>query len=222
METEETLLPKSGASLIDKEELKSFYTSSLPKMLKSIFFEPVNGTYTLFSKLTDKTYAHSLILMATTTILYMIVPYILMGEQLREVAGFSGAFKTGLGILIFMLAISVIAFGIKAISGKPNFKNELLTGALCGIPLIVLLILSIVAKMFAGDDSAAMMTDPTAMLGKMGILILLVFYVFLMLINIVQQSVRAAGTKDALCWYLSPAGIFLAGYISFKIMAVMF
>ncbi|HEY4194759.1 MAG TPA: hypothetical protein VGM63_04445 [Mucilaginibacter sp.] len=222
METEETLFQKSGSSLIDKEELKSFYKSNLPKILKSIFFEPVNGTYTLFSKLTDKTYAHSLILMASTTILYIIIPYMLMGEQLREVAGFSGAFKTGVGILIFMLAVSVIAFGIKAISGKPNFKNELLTGALCGIPLIILLVLAIVAKMFAGDDSAEMMTDPTAMFGKMGVLLLLVFYIFLMLINILQQSLRAAGAKDALCWYLSPAGIFLAGYISFKIMAAMF
>lgn len=224
METEETLSPKSAASaMIDKEELKSFYTSGLPEMLKALLFEPINGTYSFFSKRSDKTYLHSLFLMATTVILYIIVSYALMGE-LRTVLGFSAAFKTGIGVLIFMLCVSAIAFGIKAISGKPNFKNELLTGGLCAIPLIIILVLAIVAKMFAGDasSSVAAMTNPADALGKAGFLLLLMFYAFLMLINILQQSLRAAGAKDAFSWYLSPAGIFLAGYITFKITAGMF
>jgi len=51
---------------------------------------------------------------------------------------------------------------------------------------------------------------------------LLMFYVLLMMINILQQSLRAAGTKDAWNWYMSPAGIFLASYISYKITAGLF
>ncbi|HTE01927.1 MAG TPA: hypothetical protein VK668_21710 [Mucilaginibacter sp.] len=222
METEETLYPKS-TSLVDKEELKNFYKSSLPKILKTIFLEPINGTYALFSNRSEQAYFNSLVLMASTVILYIILPYILMGEQLREVVGFSGAFKTGIGVLIFMLSITVVSFGLKAVSGKPQFKNELLTGGLCGIPLIILLILAFVVKIFAGEDSvSSIMFDPTALLAKAGIVMLLMFYVLLMMINILQQSLRAAGTKDAWNWYMSPAGIFLASYISYKITAGLF
>lgn len=217
METEETVNPQSG-QLIDQEELKNFYKSSLPKLLKSIFLEPINGTYRLFSDRSAKSYFHSLVLMASTFVVYVILTYALTGSQLREIIGFGGAVKAGLGAVVFMLTVSVVCFGIKAISGKPQFKNELLTGGLCSFPLILFLLLLFVVKLFAGEEAMESLTiDPGSIITKAGIILLLMFYVLLMLINIVQQSLRESGTKDAWAWYMSPAVIFLSGYICFKI-----
>ena len=46
---------------------------------------------------------------------------------------------------------------------------------------------------------------------------LIFFYLILMLINVFQQSLKSSGTKDAMAWYLSPAAILLAFYVTFKI-----
>jgi len=218
METNETTYPQSG-SFIDQAELKSFYKSSLPQILKSVFGEPINGTYRIFADQSGKTYFQSLVLMASTFVLYVILTYLLTGSQLREIIGFGGAVKAGLGAVIFMLVVSVVVFGLKAVSGgKPQFKNELMTGGLCSIPLIILLLLAFVAKMFAGEEAMSALTiDPTSIIAKAGIMLLLMFYVLLMLINIVMQSLRASGTKDGWAWYMSPAVIFLSAYLSFKI-----
>lgn len=222
METKETAYPQSG-SLIDQEELKSFYKTGLPQILKRMLAEPISGTYRLFSDTSAKSYFHSLVLMASTFVVYVVLTYLLSGTELREVIGFGGAVKIGLGAVIFMLVVSIVVFGLKAISGKPQFKNELLTGGLCSIPMIILLILVFMVKLFAGEEATATLTaDPAAIITKAGVMLLLMFYVLLMMINIVQQSLKASGTKDAWAWYMSPAVIFLSAYISFKISVNLF
>jgi len=223
METNETTYPQSG-SFIDQDELKSFYKSGLPQILKSVFGEPINGTYRLFSDQSAKSPFHSLVLIASTFLIYVIFTYALMGTALREIIGFGGAMKAGLGAVIFMLVVTVVVLGLKAVTGgKPQFKNELMTGGLCSIPLIIMLLLALVAKTFAGEEAMSALTiDPTAIIAKAGIMLLLMFYVLLMLINIVQQSLRASGAKDGLAWYMSPAVIFLSAYLSFKIAVGVF
>jgi hypothetical protein len=85
------------------------------------------------------------------------------------------------------------------------------------------LILVFMVKLFAGEEATATLTaDPTAIITKAGVMLLLMFYVLLMMINIVQQSLKASGTKDAWAWYMSPAVIFLSAYISFKISVSLF
>lgn len=205
-------------SSFNKDELKDFYTKGIPQILKAVFFQPISGTYSLFTEKSGKTYFNALVLILTTAILYTIIPYMLMGEA-REYVGFGGAIKIGIVILIFMVIVSLVAFGVKSISGKPVFKNELLTGGLCGIPLTLLLLLAIIAKIFMGDSEsvASMVTDPQSVLNSGIFFALIAFYILLMLINILQQSFKAGGTKDAMAWYLSPIGIMLSFYLTYKI-----
>lgn len=208
---------------LDKEELKAFYRQGLPQFVKIIFLDPINGTYALFLNRTDKTYFHSLILIASTALLYVILPYIMMGGALREMIGFSAVLRVGMTVAVFMGLISAAAFGIKTLLGKADFKNELLTGGLCGIPLTALLLTLFVARLFIDEEVvASVMYNPMRILERTGFLLLVGFYFLLLLINIVQQSLRAGRIKESLSWYLAPLGLILAGYVTSKIVISFF
>lgn len=208
----------TNASQFDKNDLKDFYTKGVPHILKAVFFEPISGTYALFTDTSAKTYSNALVLIVSTAILYTLIPYLLLGEA-REYVGFGGAIKIGVTTFIFMVIVSLVAFGVKSISGKPRFKNELLTGGLCGIPLTVLLVLLVVAKIIMGDSvsMASIAYNPQRLLSNGIFFFIILFYIVLMLINILQQSYKAGGTKDALAWYLSPIGIALSFYLTYKL-----
>jgi hypothetical protein len=115
----------------------------------------------------------------------------------------------GIVIILILFCISVLTFLAKSISGKPDFKKELLTGGLCGIPMIIL-----VVYMSLFGASAAMSMLDISNFGRAGFLtFLIMMYVLLMMINIVQQSLRSVQTKDALNWYLSPVIVCLSFYL---------
>lgn len=210
----------------DKEKIARFYKQGLPALLKKFFYEPINGTQTILSEKNESSYFNAIILMASTMVLYIILPYIMIGEM-REYVGFGKMFKIGLTILLLMLVISLIVFGIKSISGKPVLKNELLTGAICGIPFSLLLIFIFVLQLFAKDslqlDRISSSFEAISSFQNVGMIAALVMlYVFLFLINIVQQSLKSAGTKDAFAWYLSPITILISFYITTKIAEGLF
>jgi hypothetical protein len=184
-----------------------------------IFFRnPIDGILTIFQKPSGKAYTNSLILFGSVFILYFIGSIILAGNA-RHYLNFSDFFIIGLIPVIMMFIISIIAFLIKSISGKPNFKNELQTGGLCGIPISLLLFLAIIVKLFGNDDIMRLVNNPVT---AGSIALLFILYILLMLINVFQQSLKASGTKDALAWYLSPASILLAVYLTFQISKGLF
>lgn len=209
----------------DKEKIAIFYKQGLPALLKKFFYEPINGTQTMLSEKNESSYFNAIILMASTMVLYIILPYIMIGEM-REYVGFGQMIKIGISALILMLVISTIVFAIKSISGKPVFKNELLTGALCGIPLSLLLVFIFLLQIFAKDSfSLDRLSMPSAMrsLEEVGVIsVLFVFYILLLLINIIQQSLTGAKSKEAIAWYLSPISLLLAFYIAGKISIALF
>lgn len=208
---------------LDKEELKAFYKQGLPQFVKTLFLDPINGTYALFLNRTDKTYVHSLVLIVSTGLVFVILPYIMMGGVLREIIGFSAMLKVGITVAVFMGLISAAAFGIKTLLGKADFRNELLTGGLCGIPLTALLLTLFVARLFTDEEAvASVMDNPMMILERAGFLLLIGFYFLLLLINIVQQSLRAGRLRESLSWYLSPLSIIGAGYVTFKIVISFF
>ena len=93
-------------------------------MVKLFLKEHITGTYSLFENRTENSYFHSIILIATTALLYMIIPYLLLGDA-RSYIPFSVMIKAGLIPVIFMLVVSVISLIIKSISGRADFKSEL-------------------------------------------------------------------------------------------------
>jgi hypothetical protein len=77
-------------------------------------------------------------------------------------------------------------------------------------------------KFFNDEELYFMIQRPTAILDSGLLFILLAFYLLLMLINVVQQSLKSSGTKDVISWYASPAVILIAFYITTKISGELF
>ena len=200
-------------------EVKNFYKGDFKEIFLNFFRNPIDGIFSIFQKPSEKAYLQSLILYASVFILYFIMSYLLAGDM-RKYVDFAVFIKTGLVPVIMMFIITILSFGLKSISGKPEFKNELLTGGLCAIPLGLLMIVLLVIKLFVSDSNVmTFLSDPThtGVIGGM-----LLFYIILMLINVFQQSLKASGTKDAMAWYLSPASILLSMYLTFEITKSLF
>ena len=222
MEAEETVPVPQKTTPDVKEEIKSFYQKDVMGIIKKVLLEPVNGTYSLFSDRTEKSFNQSLILMASAVLISMIFTVISIPSEIREQIKWSSImFKAAFFTIVFLFLVSLISFGIKMISGKASFKNELLTGALCAIPYTVLVVLLFLTSKIMLNETVIgnlMYGDYTDIISKAGIFLVFIFYVILLFINVLLQSLRSSGTKDAIAWYLSPLGIFLAFYITFKIV----
>ena len=215
--SDESTSSNANRNIID--EVKNFYKGDFKQIFGVLFKQPIDGTLNIFKNPGEKSYSQSLIMYASVYVLYVVGLYILSGEA-REYIKFEKFIKAGLAPIIFMLILSVISCVIKSKTGKPQFKLELLTGALCGIPLAMIMPILLIIKMTVDTDDLTRLAENFGDISVAGFL--LIFYILIMLINILQQSLRSAGIKDNIVFYLSPASIFLAGYLSFKIIKGLF
>ena len=212
--TEQNETPKQDPKLTVGDEVKQFYKGDFKNIFTTVFTNPIQGIYELLEKPSEKAYKQSLILFASIFFLYFAGSYIIVGEA-RKYMEFSNFIKISIVPVIIMFVITCLSFVIKSLSGKPNFKNELLTGGICGIPLGLLIPIFLVIKIMASErDLMRLINNP---MGAGVFATLIFFYLILMLINVFQQSLKSSGTKDAMAWYLSPAAILLAFYVTFKI-----
>ena len=212
--TEQNETPKQDPKLTVGDEVKQFYKGDFKNIFTTVFTNPIQGIYELLEKPSEKAYKQSLILFASIFFLYFAGSYIIVGEA-RKYMEFSNFIKISIVPVIMMFVITCLSFVIKSLSGKPNFKNELLTGGICGIPLGPLIPIFLVIKIMASErDLMRLINNP---MGAGVFATLIFFYLILMLINVFQQSLKSSGTKDAMAWYLSPAAILLAFYVTFKI-----
>jgi len=201
------------------ENFKDFYKNDFKNLFLTVFKNPTEGVYSIFVNSTRDSYRNSLILYVSIIILYLAETYLILGDA-REYFPFSQLLKVSLIPAIFMFIISAISFGIKSVSSKPSFKSELLTGGLCAIPIGTLMTLILLLKIFGTlEDVSNIYRDPFAS-GFFVSLVLL--YVFLILTNILQQSLKSSGTKDAIAWYLSPIAILAASYITYQVSKEVF
>jgi|SRR6185437_2804994 len=201
-------------------DVKKFFSKNLLQIVKDIFAQPIKGTRDIFTNAGSEAYQHGFILIATTILVYILVPYLMVGSEMRSAIGFGAFFKFGLSAGVVLVIISALTFGIKAISGKPDFKKELLTGGICGIPLMILILFMAVMVLFNKDSIDLL--NPQGMINQ-GIFSGIIFlYLVLMLFNIVQQSFKASATNDTLSWYLSPLVICAGFYIGMKIAVSIF
>jgi hypothetical protein len=203
------------------EDVKSFYKNEFKDILLKFFLRPIDGLLELFSGDTDAVFKTALILSGSIYLLFVVGIKILTGN----IFNLFSCIKIGFAPLITMIVISCVAFGIKSISGKPNLKHELLTGALAGLPMVFMLALAIIGKsLFTPDamDIGSLFENPASILNKIGIVFGLVslafFYALLMLINVFQQSLKAAKTNDTITWYVSPLAVFISIYLAIKIV----
>ncbi len=212
MENHEGNAPQANDNKSSLDEVKNFYKEDFKNIFLTVFTNPIDGIYNAFKNPSPKAYTQSLILFGSVFALYIAGIYFFLGDA-ASFLPFSFFIKFGLLPVVLMLMITVISFGIKSISGKADFKAELLTGGLAGIPLALCIALLLLLKMFGSDVTLSAMKDPV---GTGMMILLVVLYIFLMLTNILQQSLKASGTKDAIAWYLSPVSIIIAGSLAWK------
>lgn len=197
-------------------EVKQFYSNDFKALFMAFFTSPFEGVFSIFKNPSEKSFIHSIILYASVFLLYFLGTYLLAGEM-REYMSFSAFLNIGLMPVLIMLCLSGLSFAIKAISGRANFRSELLTGALCGIPLGLIVPLSLVAKIFGSSADVMMLIQNPMGAGMfMGLIVL---YLLLMMINVFNQSVKAGGAKDLMAWYLSPLAVLFSFYIAFNVIS---
>lgn len=215
MEDQNNIQPNDVTNHDTTEAVKSFFKNDLAGMVRQFLSDPLEGTHSFFINRGQHTYFQSLVLIGSVFVLYFIIPYLLMGEA-RSYLRINEMFSFGMLPVVFMLVISFISFAIKSISGQSNFKDELFTGALNAFPLSFFLILISLGVMFSGDNFLAYMGNLELLFSSLGLMVILVFYILLMMVNILQQSLKASGTKDVLAYYLSPVSVLVAWYVTFK------
>jgi hypothetical protein len=214
MENQEQNGPMTQEAKSNVDDIKEFYKGDFKNILVTFFKNPIEGIYSLLEKPSEKSQKQSLILFASTFVLYLIGGYVGLGKLAGDVE-FIVFIKLSLVPLIFMFVISILSFATKSLSGTPNFKNELLTGGLCAIPLSIPILLLFVIKIFGSTETIMKMLQNPIDAGV--VVTLIYFYFILMLVNIFQQSLKSSGSKDAVAWYLSPAAVLFALYITFQI-----
>ena len=201
------------------DDVKAFYTSDFKDIVFTFFKNPINGILQIFENPSKKAYSHALILYASVAVLYVIGGLLLAGDR-RGYMDFADYLKIALFPVLTMLGISILSFGVKSVTGQINIKDELLTGALCGIPLGLLIPGMLIAKILGTDNVLMFLMNPSS---GGGIIVLLLFlYVFLMMINVFQQSLKSAQSNDTLAWYLSPLCVSMAVYLASKISMNLF
>lgn len=200
----------------NKDEVTGFLKNNLPQIVKTYFKEPMTGTHNLFVEATNKAYFNAVVLIVATGLLYVIVPYLLLGDM-RDYVGFGPMFKVGMSISLLLVTISLISFAVKSIAGKPDFKKELLTGGLCGIALTVLLAIMVLAKVLLSNMD---ITDMMSFSGleNLRLLALPALFVPLLLINTILQSFKASKVNETLAWYTAPLVLGVAIYITKEII----
>jgi hypothetical protein len=203
-----------------QEAVKSFFKNDLMGMVRQFLSDPIEGTHSFFVNRNQHTYFQSLVLIGSVFVLYFIIPYLLMGDA-RSYMSLGEMFELGLLPVVFMVVISFVSFAIKSVSGHATFKDELLTGALNAFPLTFFLILIAVGVLFSGDDFSAYLNSFERLFESLNVIVILVFYIFLMMVNILQQSLKASGTKDVLAYYLAPASVLVAWYVTARFVDSM-
>ena len=116
-----------------------------------------------------------------------------------------------------------IYFLLKSIKGFRDFKQELITGALSGIPMLLFIMLFCFFSLFS-ETLPTLITDFNIFtILKIGIyLFVMIFYLFLVTSNIIYQSIVSSNINANLSWYISPLVLFLSFYVSYKIAFVIF
>ncbi|MCO6497578.1 MAG: hypothetical protein J5I50_07940 [Chitinophagaceae bacterium] len=222
MENEEAITPLKAAAAPIGDEIKNFYKKDVLSIIKKVFFQPLDGTYLLFTNKSESIFRQSLILLFSSALISMIFFLLIIPSEMREYfPWFSLMMRAAAFTLVFLFLVSVFSFGIKLLSGKPDFKSELMTGALVGIPFsATVILLFLFSKLMLNENaiSNVMLGGYMELISKSGIFLLFILYTQLLSFNILLQSLRSSGTKDTLAWYLSPVGIFLAYYITIKIV----
>jgi hypothetical protein len=194
------------------EAAKKFLAEGFGPLIKKVFCQPLELNQEF--KQSDAQ-VKSIVLILLAGILYTLLPYLLVGSA-RRFVGFRFFLQIGIAVMIALIFIGLLTWCIKKIHHKQTeFQNELLTGALCALPLLVLLVLICLLNLFFSGYN---------FMGGFGSFFsgswstIFSIYAFFLMITIVFQSLRSVYIKANTAWYLSPAIVMLGFYMAVKIV----
>ena len=196
-------------------------------IFKKVIKQPVDGISEIFLIKKESNFNLSLALISLTGFTYFIIPYlifILNAEgYIRRSVKIKFFIFIGIVVIIYLLCISIFTFLVKSIKGFRDFKQELITGALSGIPMLLFIMLFCFFSLFS-ETLPTLITDFNIFtILKIGIyLFVMIFYLFLVTSNIIYQSIVSSNINANLSWYISPLVLFLSFYMSYKIAFVIF
>jgi hypothetical protein len=189
---------------------------SLLRIFYNILRHPISGAHQLFASYNQKSFVQSIVLFLITAVTFVSVSYFMVESGLRDVEPIQNNINIGFVSIVFMVTIAILSFLIKSLSGKADFKQELFTGAICGIPLTLLLVVLFVINLIT-SNVAQLAANPLSIVESGIFLILLVMYVMLFMINLFQQSLKVSNVSNTLRWYISPISILLSFYVSLQL-----
>lgn len=200
-------------------QMQNFYKQDFGQLLSVFFKNPFNGIQSLIQGTAHRPFIHTAILYATISMVWVAGIYLMAGE-LRKYTEMSFYLRMAILPILIMTLISCISFGIKAAIADPvQFKSELLTGGLCGIPLGFLIVGIFALKILGGANLLTFLGNPFGG----GILSTMLFlYTFVMMTNVLIQSLRAGKVSDVVSWYVAPGCIVLAGFVASQVMGNIF
>ena len=188
----------------------------------TFFKNPTDGIYSIFQNKPEKAFNHFLILYAFVFILYFTGFYIItiLSDMKIRYIKFESALAFSLFPIILMFIVSSLSFGCKSIHGKLSFKNELITGGICGIPLSLVILLFISVTLI---DPIKDIWVFILEIYRIGFIVgIFLFYIVLLVLTVIQQSLKASGVNSSLSWYLSPLIYLFSMYLTFKIIVRLF
>ena len=190
----------------------------LSRIFSVIFKDPTDGLKMYFADKTKTSVNISLSLYILVFVVYIFGDALLAGDN-ADKFDLVDYFKVGTMPVLVMLVISVMSFILKSIFGKTEFKDELITGGVSGIPIVLLMSGFVFLSFFKKNLISKVMGDPF----DLGVIAVLVFfYLFLLMINVFKQSLRANGLKDSLAFFVSPISIFMSFYLAYQIGIKLF
>jgi hypothetical protein len=190
----------------------------LSRIFSVIFKDPTDGLKMYFSDKTKTSVNTLLSLYILVFVVYIFGSALLFGSRADNI-DLDVYFKIGTMPVLVMLVISVMSFILKSIFGKTEFKDELITGGVSGIPIVLLMSGLVFLSFFTKNLIRKVMQDPF----DLGVIAVLVFfYIFILMINVFKQSLRANGLKDSLAFFLSPISIFMSFYVAYQIGIELF
>ncbi|HTN37056.1 MAG TPA: YIP1 family protein [Arachidicoccus sp.] len=197
-----------------KEAVKQFLSKGFGPLIKKVLCRPLDLNQEFKE---DDTKVKSVVMILIAGILFIFLPYLFVGES-RKFLGFRFFLGIGVMVVLALVFIGVLTWSIKQLYHKKvDFQQELFTGALCAIPLIILLVLICIINLFTDHNAFAGMN----MFFGGGIGTLFNVYGFFLMITICFQSLRSVYIKANTAWYLSPAIVLLSFYLAIKIVQLV-
>lgn len=188
------------------------------RIFSVIFKDPTDGLKMYFADKTKTSVNVLFSLYILVFVVYIFGSALLFGNRADNI-DLDVYFKIGTMPVLVMLVISVMSFILKSIFGKTEFRDELITGGVSGIPIVLLMSGLVFLSFFTKNLIRKVMQDPF----DLGVIAVLVFfYIFILMINVFKQSLRANGLKDSLAFFLSPISIFMSFYVAYQIGIELF